>query len=237
MACCQCQGLEREFNSRRVRREVRRMRRGGPSSTTRILIGVLRDQDVSSATLIDIGGGLGAVQFGLLAAGAVHATSVDASSAYEAAAREEARRRAVQDRITYLYGDFTELAPQLADADVVTLDRVICCYHDMPRLVDASTRRARRLYGVVYPRENWWSRAGVRAGNLYLRLTRSPMRAFIHPTAAVDRRIRENGFEPVSHRETGFWQIAVYRRSVAAGGAQLRSATDPGVPKAQERVR
>ena len=50
---------------------------------------------------------------------------------------------------------------RLPAATIVTLDRVICCYPDMERLVRTSAEKARRLYGAVYPRERWWARVGV----------------------------------------------------------------------------
>jgi hypothetical protein len=55
--------------------------------------------------------------------------------------------------MSFQYGDFVALAPALSAADVVTLDRVICCYDDMPALVGRSAALAERLYGVVYPRD------------------------------------------------------------------------------------
>ena len=37
--------------------------------------------------------------------------------------------------------------------DILTLDRVICCYPDMQKLVGLSAKRARKLYGLIYPIE------------------------------------------------------------------------------------
>ena len=77
---------------------------------------------------------------------------MEASAAYLAAAREETARRGHTDRLKAHHGDFVALAPEIPSADIVTLDRVICCYRDMPALVAQSAARARKLYGVVYPR-------------------------------------------------------------------------------------
>ena len=60
-------------------------------------------------TLLDIGGGIGAVQHELLDAGVTHVTSVDASAPYLEAAREEAGARH-DGRVTYVHGDFVDLA-------------------------------------------------------------------------------------------------------------------------------
>ena len=44
-----------------------------------------------------------------------------------------------------------EVAARVPSADVVVLDKVICCYPDMPALVQASAAKARRLYAIVVP--------------------------------------------------------------------------------------
>ena len=54
------------------------------------MIDALKTEGVEDATLLDIGGGIGAIQHELLAAGAAHATSVDASAAYLEAAQRRA---------------------------------------------------------------------------------------------------------------------------------------------------
>src|SRR4030066_231765 len=93
MACPQCVGLEQEFNSDVARRELRQYRRRGPDRTTRILIEQIRSRGVEGQSLIDVGGGVGAIQHALLEGGALRASSVDVSSAYHAAAAEEAGGR------------------------------------------------------------------------------------------------------------------------------------------------
>ena len=161
MSCCQCQGIQSLFGERIARHDLKRYRRKGPLETTRILLEALVEAGVEGATLLDIGGGVGAISNGLLIAGAARATVVDASPAYLRTAQAEAERQSHRDRITYRSGDFVALAREIAPADVVTLDRVICCYDDMEALVSASAEKAGRLYGVVYPRDAWWNRLGV----------------------------------------------------------------------------
>jgi magnesium-protoporphyrin O-methyltransferase len=177
-----------------------------------MLIQALQREGVQGATLLDIGGGLGAIQHDLLASGAVEAVDMDASQSYLLAAREEAARRGLQDRIRFLHGNFVDEAPNLSPADIVTLDRVICCYDDMHRLVDTSASRARRLYGVVFPVDAWWSRLAMRLGNLFFRLQRSNYRGFIHPTTAVEALIASHGFSRRYYARSGWWQVAVYAR-------------------------
>jgi magnesium-protoporphyrin O-methyltransferase len=173
-------------------------------------VNVLVRMGVDGKSVIDIGGGVGAVQHGLLEAGASQALSVEASGAYDEVAREEAARRGLSDRITHLHGDFVELAESIPAADIVTLDRVICCYPDMRALVGASSQRARRAYGLVYPRSVWWLRPAFALGNMILRLRRSPFRIFLHPTREVEAIAAAHGLRRVFHRLHGVWQVAVF---------------------------
>jgi magnesium-protoporphyrin O-methyltransferase len=95
----------------------------------------------------------------------------------------------------------------------VTLDRVICCYPDMERLVAASAAKAQRLYGAVFPREFRPLKALLALQNWIWRLRGNPFRAYIHSTAAIDAAVRRQGFTPRSVLDTLVWRVAVYARS------------------------
>lgn len=211
MSCHQCEGIEGLFDEKMARRELRRYHRKGARKTTRILLHAVRD-DAEGKTLLDIGGGVGVIQIELLEAGARSAIGVDAFSAYLQAAREEAERRGMADRVVGRKGDFVELAPEIEPADIVTLDRVICCYPDVDALVDAAAAHARMSVALVYPRDDWWMKALPATLNLVFRIRRSPMRFFLHASERVDAAVRRRGFALQTHRKTPAWQVAVYRR-------------------------
>ncbi|MEO8563899.1 MAG: hypothetical protein ABI601_17600 [bacterium] len=65
-------------------------------------------------------------------------------------------------------GDFVEIVAEVDQADDVSLDKVVCCYHDMESLLAVSAVHARRRYGVVYPRDGWWVRLFIAAENSVL---------------------------------------------------------------------
>lgn len=163
--------------------------------------------------MLDIGAGIGSIQHTLLNRGVVHATDVEAASAYLKAARGEAVERGMDDRITFLHGDFVELAESIPPADIVTLDRVLCCYDDMPALVSLSAAKAIETYGLVYPRDTWLVRLFLPLANFFLSLTGTPFRIFIHRTEQIDQLVREQGLEREYHKFAGFWQVMVYSRN------------------------
>jgi len=213
MSCCEAPAWANQFTRRRAARDLRVYRRRGPIPTTKALIGALLRMGVGQSTLLDIGGGVGAIQIELLAAGARAATSVDAASSYQDIARVEAERRGVTDRITYLLGDFVELASEVSTADIVTLDRVVCCYAHMEPLLRLSAERCRRLYGLVYPRERWLAHAVVGVENAFRRLVRNPFRSFIHSIEAMDELIRSLGFTLRHKLRTLAWEVVIYERN------------------------
>jgi magnesium-protoporphyrin O-methyltransferase len=212
MNCSQCQGIEELFSQKYVDGELRRYRTKGADQTTRMLTKAIQKEGVEGMTLLDIGGGVGAIQHGLLSAGVKEATSVEASSAYLNAAQDEVRRRGLADRVNYVYGNFVDQADEIEPADIVTLDRVICCYDDMNKLVDLSAARARKWYGLVYPRDEWWVKVGLYLMNIYFRLRRSPYRAFVHPTRSVEALVKRYGFKRHFYHQTWYWQVVVFNR-------------------------
>ena len=137
---------------------------------------------------------------------------MDASSAYLEAARDEAARRGHADRVRFVHADFTQAAADLPAADIVTLDRVVCCYPDFRGLLTAAAGRSRALLGLSYPRGTWYVRLAVALGNLFQRLKRDPFRGFVHPVGQMDGLLRGQGFERVFLRDLFVWEVALYRR-------------------------
>jgi magnesium-protoporphyrin O-methyltransferase len=198
------------YNARKAASELRMYRSKGPIPSTKMLIDALTTEGVEGATVIDIGGGIGAVQHELLGAGAAHVTSVDASDAYIQTAREESEGRGLSGRVTYRHGDFLELAETISPADIVTLDRVINVYPDWKQLIRVSAARARRLYGLVYPRDTLPVRMVVSVMNLVA--WRGPVHASVRSPEVIERLTREAGLIRCFSKTTGPWQVAVYRR-------------------------
>jgi 2-polyprenyl-3-methyl-5-hydroxy-6-metoxy-1,4-benzoquinol methylase len=212
MSHCSCEGLDRCFDCQHVARDLEDYRRDGAPQATRLLIAALQAQRLDGMTLLDIGGGIGAIPLALLQSGVTEALDVDASAAYLDVARAEAERLCLAERLRFLQGNFVEVAATIAPADIVTLDRVICCFDDMPALVGASAARAKQFYGLIFPRDTWWMRLFSRVRNGVLSVTRAPLRFYVHATTAVDAVVRAQGLERCSSQRAGAWQVVLYAR-------------------------
>jgi SAM-dependent methyltransferase len=213
MAECQCDGFAQRFTADRAARELATYRRRGPAKATARLIALVREDFIVGMTLLDIGSGIGVIPQTLLQFGVRHALDVDASSAYIEAARGEAERLGLSDRMRFVQGNVVTVAETIPVADIVTLDRVICCFDDMSALVGLSAARASRLYGLVMPRDIWWTRLLGWVRNGLRRLSRSTLRFFIYAPAAVDAVICGQGLEQRSVQKVGMWQVMLYART------------------------
>lgn len=178
--------------------------------TTRLLRDGLRAAGPLTGTLLDIGSGVGALTFELLEIGVQRAVGVDASEAYIAAARDEANRRGRGDVVDWRHSDFVSRASEFQPADVVALDRVVCCYPAHEPLLAAALRRAERWFAISYPKDQWHVRTVSALENAGRRVARNPFRTFVHSPSAMERLIRDGGFRLVSRRGTAVWRADVY---------------------------
>ena len=212
VTCSQCEGIVRFFDEGLARRELRRFRRRGPSKTTGWLLDAVADGGARERTFLDVGGGIGVVALELMSRGAAGGTHAEASPAYVSAARAEAEARGFPDRIRYLQGDFVELAADTEPADFVTLDRVVCCYPDMPALIDTAAPRARRALGLVIPRDHSLMRLVAELINFVLRVRKHPFRFFLHDPVAVEAQVERHGLDRRFRRNSFLWQVMVFTR-------------------------
>jgi magnesium-protoporphyrin O-methyltransferase len=211
--CCSsfCAGVATQFDASVADGDLERYRRKGPNPTTRLL----RDGILGAGagqTLLDVGAGIGALSFELLAAGFARAAAVDASPAYVATARAEAASRGLTDRLTVLEGDFTRLPRPADPTDVVALDRVVCCYPEYRALLETALGGARRLFAYSYPRDRWYVRLVVWIQNAARAALRNRFRTFVHPAAAMDACVTRAGFRLASRTGTFIWAVDVYQR-------------------------
>jgi SAM-dependent methyltransferase len=216
---CSC-GCVNTFSTKDARNDLKRYLKQGPDATTRALIDAIRAEGIEGATLLDVGGGIGAIPLELLAAGLASVQAVDATEGYVEVARAEAARRGFGERTRHLLGSLEELAAEIEPADVVTLDRVVCCDPDAVALLGAVTDRARRMVGLVYPRVTWWNKVAARGLAAFGWLTRDDTRWHLHDDRTVDGLLRRAGFQRREVDRSFIWQVALYvRRDAQVSGS------------------
>ena len=207
--CCRPGGYERMFSAKQARLDARRYRKQGLGGTSRRLVELAGD--VSGETVLEVGGGVGAIELDLLAAGAERATNVELSGEYEDEAATLLAERGLTERVDRRVADF--VSEPVEPHDVVVMHRVVCCYPDVDRLVGIAAANTRRRLLLTYPRERPWTRAGIAAINLFMRISGSDFRAFVHPVARMAAAAQREGLALERREQPGLiWENAAYER-------------------------
>jgi ubiquinone/menaquinone biosynthesis C-methylase UbiE len=115
--------------------------------------------------LLDVGSGIGVIPCELADTRMASAFIVEASPAYLEVARREVGLKYGSRSTQFVLGDFAAIAGTLPDADVVTLDRVVCCYPAAEVLLGAAAARTRQVLAFTYPRDRWYVRTMFAFGN------------------------------------------------------------------------
>jgi magnesium-protoporphyrin O-methyltransferase len=111
--------------------------------------------------------------------------------------------------VKVVYGDALEVSKDLPTADLVTLDRVVCCYPSYQPLLDEAVRHAERAIALSYPRDRWFVRAAMWVENAR-RARKSGFRTFIHPPARIQELIEGTGFTLAQRRTTMMWTADIF---------------------------
>lgn len=212
MPCNCCEIENNTFTEDSAKADLKHYHKRGPADQTKLILEAVRSLGLKDAALLDVGGGIGTIHHELLNDVAREATHVDASSAYLKVATEEAKRIGHEAQVKFIHADFTDVADELPQADVVTLDRVVCCYPNFHELLKAASSKSRKAIALTYPRETWYLRIGLKVINFFQRLRNDPFRVFLHPIAEMEMLLNKEGLKRISTRRLFVWEMSLYRR-------------------------
>ncbi len=163
--------------------------------------------------MLEVGGGVGAIQIELLKVGATRAVSVELTPTYEETAGELLREAGMEDRVERRVMDFASAGVDVEAADIVVMNRVLCCYPDMPKLAGAAAEHARRVLVISFPRDRWWMRIGLTLANVGLRVAQRQFQIFLHSPDEILATAERHGLRIALNRPGLVWQIAALERS------------------------
>jgi hypothetical protein len=156
--------------------------------------------------------GFGTIQAELLAAGAGSGEVVELVSAYEPFARELAQHKGIEGRSTFRVADVLEQPGSVAPADIVILNRVVCCSPDGVRLTAAAGKLAGRMLLVIYPRDRTVVRLVMGFMNGVFGVMGRSFRTFLHPPSALSAAAQAEGLSAAEMRRTVAWEFTAFRR-------------------------
>ncbi len=211
-SCCIHAGAAERFFSRFAKHYRKRYLKSGLEASQRQLLAGLEQVGFEKASVLEIGCGVGYLHQRLLELGAASATGIDISHEMVVEAQHLAEQRGVESRVNYRQGDFLECCDQLESAELVVLDKVICCYPDAENLVQRSLEKSDRIYALTIPRDRWFVRLGLNAMGLLLWLFRSDFRSYLHDPVLIEEWITRQGYVKSYQNQTLCWLSQVYRR-------------------------
>ena len=214
--CCTPRGYRQIFSAKRAHAEAKRYRKKGLDKTSKRIADLLLDHGLEGRTVLEVGGGIGSIQIELLRAGASRAVSVELTPTYEEAATSLLHDVGLANRVERKVLDFVEAGTDVEAADIVVMNRVICCYPDMPRLAGAAADRTRGFLVMSFPKRRWWTRLVLAAANLGLRVARQEFQIFLHPPDRIRRTAELHGLRAQADRPGLFWDIATFERPAGA---------------------
>jgi magnesium-protoporphyrin O-methyltransferase len=212
--CCTPKGYRTIFSEKSAEAEARRYRRQGLDKLSRRIAELLKERGVEGRTMLEVGGGVGAIEIELLKAGVTHAVNVELTPTYEEAAGELLRETGLADRVERRVMDFVETGAEVEAADFVVLNRVICCYPDMPRLTAAAAERARHTLVLTFPNSRWWTRLGLTIVNFGFRVVRLRFRIFLHRPELILAVAEKHGLKATINHRGLLWQVAAFDRPI-----------------------
>jgi hypothetical protein len=201
------------FGPRVAKRSLERYRARGLGWLERRMLQTISPADVADASVLEIGGGIGALQTELLRAGAVRGEVVELVGAYEPYARELAREQGLSDRSGFRVVDVLENPEAVEPASIVILNRVVCCSPDGLELTELGSRLARRALLLSFPRDRLLVRIGLRLVNAWQRVSRSSFRVFLHSPAALLATAEAQGLRLAAHERGRLWELATFERA------------------------
>jgi hypothetical protein len=209
--CCTPSGYGDIFDEKQARRSLRRYDRKGLDKMASSMVGFLVSRGMEGRSVLEAGGGIGAIQVELLRAGASSSSNVELSGEYESAAHELSRRENLTDLVTRRVGDFVELATDLR-ADDVVMHRVICCYPYPERLMSAALGASDRFVAATFPRDRLGPKIAISASNAVCRLKGADFRSFLHSPEKIMGLADAAGFEVAFEDRDFVWNAVVWER-------------------------
>ena len=199
------------FGRKPAERQARSFRKRGLRGSAKALAGLAGE--VRGESVLEVGGGIGAIEIELLEAGAARVTNIELAATYEDTARALLAERGLSERADRRVGDFVAEADAVEPHDVVVMHRVVCCYPDVEALLGAAADRTRRRLVLTYPQQRAWLRAGLAVVNGFLRLRGCGFRGYLHPVAGIVAAAESHGLQLERRVKHGLlWESASLAR-------------------------
>ena len=212
MTCEHCCGADKLFDLKGAQKELKKYSKTGPTRVTKKLIQAISSYDKKGKTLLDIGGGIGAIAWHFHENGASGTTDVDASSGYLQVAEEYAQTKGWESSSQFKQGDITDVAHELLEFDFVTMDKVVCCYPDYQSILESALSKSNKVVALTFPFGGPIANILRWIGSIYLSFKKNPFRPYVHSHHKIQAFILGKGFTLV-HQSVAFpWRVWIFEK-------------------------
>jgi SAM-dependent methyltransferase len=217
-ACCGATDLDARISTFFDKRQAGRHGQLPPLSPVTVsLLEAIGPDAAAGATILELGAGTGGLAVELLKRGATHVTGVDLSATSLAAAGDRAVEAGIpNDRVTFIAGDavLVDVDPH----DWVVLDRSICCYADVDRLLARAIGSARKRIAYSVPESDGW-RSWLQHIRWWFQDTWDTLRGnrpspgYFHSVERIEAQLTAAGFKPTRRWRYRLWRLAIFDRA------------------------
>lgn len=212
MSCCRAGPCEEVFRPRMARADLSWYRRRGLRGLARKMLAAVRRDGVAGARVLEIGGGIGVLQAELLLAGASRGEVVELLEAYRPYAQQLASELGITGRTTFRVHDLLADPAGVEPADVVLLNRVICCSPEGIELFGEAARLTRRSLAAQFPRDRAAVRTAVWVLNATQRVVGRRFRVYVHPRDKVLAAATAAGLTLHTQGRAAIWEYVTFLR-------------------------
>ncbi|MEM6801714.1 MAG: hypothetical protein AAF696_09950 [Bacteroidota bacterium] len=210
-SCCNTT-YQGTFDDKRAKKELKEYEASGIKENSQALYQLLQLLDLRDKSMLEIGGGIGSLIFESFTLGLKTAQYVDISEAYFHTFKSALKARNLEDKVAIHLGDFVVLEEKVQKADLVVLDKVICCYEDYEALVQNSTAKAASWYAITIPKDSWWIKILFSYFIFLKRLKKDFFRPYIHKHRLIFDQIHKAGFQLKEERKNFMWKSFLFER-------------------------
>ena len=215
MNCCKSspslQGTNKFF-SKHADRYLKQFRKKGLAKEQKHLVKGIEQSSITGKSILEIGCGIGGLHLTMLQHGASAAVGIDISEGMIEGAKQLSKELDFEDQTQYLLGDIVQMNGTIPEADIVVLDKVVCCYEDIDRLMATSLSKSTHTYALSFPNPNILVKVSF-FGLIGLgKLLKWSFHPYWHEWDRVVRRIEEGGFLRTYRDSTLWWTVAVFNK-------------------------
>lgn len=211
--CCRSGPCEELFSPRIAAWNLRDYQRHGLGRLEQRVLSLLPPASVTQARVLEIGGGVGALQAELLKRGAASGEVVELVNAYRPFALELARHAGVADRSSFRIADVLGDPDAVDPADIVMLNRVVCCSAEGPALVAAAAGLTKDTLWLSYPRASLAARWLARVQHAVFRLLGRRFRFYVRSERTILAAAESAGLTVTVRERGAVWEYALLRRT------------------------